>query len=118
MDWMFESPVNWIAGAVLAAVGAVALWRGNRSLIRGLRNPEHPAQSLWVVRGLRGGILALGLGFLAGGLLTRTAWPLIFGAVFLGEEILETGIMIWALRSGARAEADRARATGSETKST
>lgn len=65
---------------------------------RGLKNLDHPSQTLWVVRGIRGFIVALALISLAGGIYFDKTWPLLFGLVFLGEELLETGIMVLVLR--------------------
>ena len=56
-------------------------------------------QGTWVVRGFRGGIVGIGLGFLAAGVFLGLTWPLIFGAAFLLEELFETGIMLLALRA-------------------
>lgn len=81
-----------LAGAVAAAV------RGARLLSSGLRDPDHPDQTLRVVRGMRGGIIAIALICLALGVHFSNRFLLIFGAIFLGEELLETGIMIFALR--------------------
>jgi hypothetical protein len=41
---------------------------------------------------------------LAAGVLTGVKWLWIFGLVFLGEELLETGIMVLALRKGSGQE--------------
>lgn len=83
---------------LLAAVWAV--WRGTRNLIRGIREAAQPAGSLWLVRGLRGEIVGVALAALAGGLLTGQGWLLIFGAIFLAEELYETGVLILVLRTG------------------
>lgn len=40
--------------------------------------------------------------FTGAGLMTATPWPILFGLVFLAEELIETGIMILALRSQER----------------
>jgi hypothetical protein len=87
---------------VLLCAAAVFFWWGFRSLARGLRNPDHPMQGTWVVRGFRGGIIGIGLGFIAAGIYLDVTWPLIFGAAFLLEELLETGIMLLALRAERR----------------
>lgn len=81
---------------LLAATAAV--WRGSPLLIRGLREASHPASSLWLVRGLRGEIVAVSLAALAGGVLFGQSWLLTFGAIFLGEELYETGLLILILR--------------------
>ncbi len=104
MDWFFQSPQDRILAAVLLVLATWMFIRGTRLVAKGLRNPDHPQQTLWVVRGFRRGITAIATAFFAGGLYFHATWPLIFGAVFLGEELLETGIMILALKKAERAE--------------
>ncbi len=102
MEFIWTSPINiLLAGLVLlAATGAVR--RGARLLVRGLRAASHPASSLWLVRGLRGAIVAVALAALGGGLLTGQSWLLIFAAIFLGEELYETGVLILVLRASEK----------------
>ncbi len=40
------------------------------------------------------------MGLLAAGVLYANKWLLIFGAIFLAEELYETGVVILALRAG------------------
>lgn len=110
LDWIQAHRLLSLAAATICcATAGFAFVRGWRQLSRGLRQPEHPEQSAWVVRGLRGGIVAIGLLFIAGGFAWGRGWPFLFGAVFLGEELFETGIMSLALydqrRENRRAEA-------------
>lgn len=100
MNFLFQPPLSVALAALLLVVAAASLWRGTRLLRKGLRNPEDPRHTLWVVRGIRGGIVAIGLTCLGLGLLFGRRWLLVFGLIFLGEELFETGIMILALRSG------------------
>lgn len=69
--------------------------------MRGLRNADDLRASLWIVRGIRGGIVALAMGAFAADLLYNQGWLLIFGAIFLGEELYETGLILLALRGEA-----------------
>lgn len=57
-----------------------------------------------MVKGFRGFIVAAAAIALAAGVLTGVKWSQIFGLVFLGEKLLETGIMVLALRKGSRNE--------------
>jgi hypothetical protein len=59
------------------------------------------------VRGIRGGIVALGMGALSGGVLLANKGLLVFGAIFLGEELYETGIVLLALRAGLKARREQ-----------
>lgn len=103
MDWLAEHRPFALTIAVALGLAAALMFRGGFALLAaGLRDPDHPDQSLRVVRGLRRGIIAIGLLFLAGGFYWNITWPFIFAAVFLGEELFETGIMILALRLGKK----------------
>ena len=94
-----------IVAGVLMLVSVLAAARGVRGLGRGLRD----AKPLEVVRGLRGVVIALATAAFAAGLLLNQAGLIVLGAVFLGEELYETGVLALIIRSGDRATA-RARA--------
>jgi hypothetical protein len=104
LSWVFERPFDLILPVALLVLAVWFFVRGTRLLSRGLNNPEHPSQTLWVVRGFRGGITALAVIAFAGGIYFHTKWPLLLGAVFLGEELLETGVMILALKNEEKAK--------------
>jgi len=95
--------------ALLALGGAWAALRGARLFVAACRDADAPSASLRLVRGLRGIALAVGAWALAGGLLWEQVWLLVFGAVFLAEEIYETGVVALVLRSAATTEASDAR---------
>ena len=61
---------------------------------------DHPASSHRVVRGLRGVIVAVSLAALGGGMLFTSSGLLVFGLIFLGEELYATGVLLLALRAG------------------
>lgn len=103
MASMLTGPTSILLALLLLLVALGAVWRGTRLLVRGLREASHSTSSLWLVQGLRGGIVALALAALAGGLLTGQSWLLIFGAIFLGEELYETGFLILVLRASEKA---------------
>jgi hypothetical protein len=90
--------------AIAVAVGAGwAAARGVKLLVRGLRYADQESASLQFVRGLRGIVVGVGAGALAGGVLFGQVWLLVFGAVFLAEELYETGVLVLVLRAQARA---------------
>ncbi len=109
-EWLeTHRALSLIAAAASTAIALILLWRGQRLLFRGLRHPKDPNQSDWVVRGIRKAIVAIGLLFLAGGFYWAVTWPFIFAAVFLGEELFETGIMLAALHDRRKEEERLAR---------
>ena len=98
MSLLYQYPFDSILAVICILLAAFAFRRGAKLFARGLKNPEHPLQTLWVVRGFRNGIIGLSLIAFAGGVYFHKSWPLIVGAIFLGEELLETGIMIFVLK--------------------
>jgi len=73
-----------------------------------VRRADDPASSLRAVRGIRGVVIGVAAWALAAGLLLAQVWLLVFGAVFLAEELYETGVLLLVLTmaddatSGAR----------------
>lgn len=72
--------------------------RGARRLGAGLRD----AVSLDVIRGIRALVTALALTATAIGLLTGEPGFLVLAAVFLAEELYETGCVALIIRAGER----------------
>jgi len=89
----------------LAIVLAVFLgWRGLRRMRRGLRE----SASLELVRGIRALVTAAAVGMGALALLTGERGLLAFAAVFLAEELYETGVLALIIRASGEAEPARA----------
>jgi hypothetical protein len=98
--------------AVLAALGGIwAGARGLRLLAQGLRAGDDPRGALWVVRGLRGLIVCACLTSVAIGAVLEQIWLLVFGGLWLLEEIYETGVLALILRAGASDDLGRSGAT-------
>ncbi len=104
---LYEPPMNVLLATLFLLFAVTGAWRGVQLLGKGLRQADQPSGSLWVVRGIRGGIVALGMGALSGGVLFANKGLLVFGAIFLGEELYETGIVLLALRAGLKAGRER-----------
>jgi hypothetical protein len=102
MHAIAELPIPVMLAALLWLLAAGALWQGTRRLATGLSEIEHPASALRIVRGLRGVIVAVSLAALGGGVLFASRGLLVFGLIFLGEELYETGVVLLALRAGHR----------------
>jgi hypothetical protein len=91
---------------VLVLGGAIAGIRGIRRVAWSLRNADDGAASLTLVRGIRGLVFGVGAWAVAGGMLLGATWLIVFGVVFLAEELYETGVLAVILRCGPT---DRAR---------
>jgi hypothetical protein len=90
-----------IVATGLALVGLGAGIRGVRLVARALRGADQPSASLTLIRGIRGIVVAVATGALAAGALFDQMWLLVFGAVFLAEELYETGVVALVLRADA-----------------
>jgi hypothetical protein len=93
-----------VLAVLLALGGGWAGLHGIRLLIRALRHPGDDAASLWLIRGMRGTVVAVGAGALAFGVFYGQLWLIVFGAIFLAEELYETGVVALILRAGRRRE--------------
>ena len=90
--------------ALVVVAGATwAIGRGIALLARGLRYADQDAASLHVVRGIRGIVVGVAVVALASGLVFEQTWLIAFGAVFLAEELYETGVLLLVLRAQSRA---------------
>jgi uncharacterized membrane protein HdeD (DUF308 family) len=88
---------------LLVALALMGIWiaiRGVRSFVRGYRDADDPSASLRIIRGIRGIVVAVATWALAAGLFLDQTWLLVFGAVFLAEELYETGVVELVLRAG------------------
>jgi hypothetical protein len=103
-----ETAIAWTGALALAAClgGAWAGIRGARLLMLGIRGSGDPEASLRVIRGLRGLIVGVCAVALAAGLLLEQRWLLVFGGLWLAEEIYETGVLALILRAGLRASSE------------
>jgi hypothetical protein len=90
-----------VIGVLALAIAACAGWSGLRRLRRGLRE----ADSLALVRGIRGLVTAAAAAVFAIAVLTGERGLLAFAAVFLAEELYETGVLVLVLRASETASA-------------
>jgi|SRR2546421_2170892 len=105
MPSLYWSPVNEIVAGLLLLIGVISAVYATRRLTSGLRH----ARPLDVIHGIRGSVIALAAVAFAGGVLLAQTGPLMLGAVFLGEELYETGLLAAIIRAG---ECDEGRARG------
>jgi hypothetical protein len=87
-----------VVAAALALGGAGAAVHGTRLVLRGLRRADEPSSSLTLIRGIRGLVVGVAAWAIAGGMLLAQTWLLVFGGVFLAEELYETGVVALILR--------------------
>ena len=93
-----------LLGALAFVMAAALAWRGLYRMRRGLRD----SASLELVRGIRALVTGAALAVLALALLTGQRGLLAFAAVFLAEELYETGVLLLIIRSSPEAAPVRA----------
>jgi hypothetical protein len=102
MSVIYDLPIYVMLAVLLWLMSAGAAWEGVRLLVKGLSGVDQTASALWVVRGIRAVIVAVSLAAFGGGVLFASKGFLVFGVIFLGEELYETGVVLLALRAGQR----------------
>jgi hypothetical protein len=102
MPSILESPMHIIFAGLCFLSAVAAAWRGGYGLSRGLREADRSSGALWLVRGLRGVIITVAMVTLGSGVLLASNGLLVFAAVFLSEELYETGVVLLTLRMGQK----------------
>lgn len=100
IGWTDALPA-WAVHALAASCLALALvqdWRGIVHFRRSGRHVGDPEQSRLVIRGFRALILSAGFASFAAGIWLHDGRWIAFGLIFLFEEIIETGVMLLAMR--------------------
>src|SRR5207247_6569171 len=95
-----------VVAALLALGGAWAAVHGAGLVVRAVRHADDPSSSLWIIGGIRGLVVAVAVWALAGGWLFGQTWLLVFGVVFLAEEVYEAGVVVVLLGMGGRGGAE------------
>jgi hypothetical protein len=103
MDGLGEAPWRILPSALIMATGLAAFVYGVESLARALRisiwDLHRPI--VWVA-GFRAAIIGLAVAALGAAWLTQQLWVLLLALAIGGEELLETSIILFALRRGRR----------------
>ena len=100
--------MEYVVAALLAVGGGGAAGHGAGLLVHAVRRADDPASARRAGRGIRGLVIGVAAWAFAAGLLLEQTWLLVFGAVFLAEELYETGVLLLVLAmaddatSGAR----------------
>lgn len=93
-------PPPWSEYLVMA-LGFIGVWvavRGAVSALSGILTPRQSRHQLAArVRGLRRFIVGLAVTGLAVGWLTDSLWLIVLSLIFLGEEVLETSVILLAM---------------------
>lgn len=111
------SEFNWLAlGATISILAgtAIVIWAVRLQLRGPARDAVAPAKPLDMVRSLRAvlvGAAMVGLGF---GLLTDNRWVIGISLIIGLEELLETSVVVMALRD-EKARQEREQAAAAET---
>ncbi len=105
MDAFVELSWRAYPSAVLMATGFAAFIYGAATLLRALRisiwNLDRPI--VWI-GGFRAAIIGLAVVGLGAAWLTQQLWVLLLALAIGGEELLETSVILFALRRGRRIE--------------
>lgn len=94
--------VDALFAALSSLVALFALIRGVPLLSLGLSRREDPDAPLHLARGARWFITALALACIAAGLCVESDAFVLFGVVFLLEELYETTAVVWIFTWGRR----------------
>lgn len=96
--------LSWRAwpAALLALAGVMLIVRGVRAFVAARATSRDPERALAVARSLRAGIAGLCLTVLAIGWLAGIGWLVLVALIVLGEEMLETSVMVAAPEDGRR----------------
>jgi hypothetical protein len=86
----------------VAVAGAVLGWRAVRHFTRVWRDPGHDESGLWLLRGIRGFILAVACGIVALGVALGSRQVVLVGVVIAAEEIYETAMALAVVEYGRR----------------
>jgi len=99
-----EALLAWRAypALVLVAVGlGVTVWGVRRGVVGARRAPRDPWHALALLRGFRVGIVGLALAGLAAAWCWQLGWLAGLSLIIGGEELLESTVIITALRRSA-----------------
>jgi hypothetical protein len=99
---LFQPPFTLVLAVLLSFLAVLFGSNGLRLFRLGLRSGSAWSGPLNIVKGIRSGIVAvIMVGWAACFFLEQTS-ALVIGAVILGEEIYETGVLILIVRFGQR----------------
>jgi hypothetical protein len=95
---VYAPPISYVLGAALVSGAAWASLRSARLIADGLRR----ARPLAVVLGIRAAVLSLVATLFAVAVLSAEPGFIVLGALVLGEELYETGLLALIIRRAER----------------
>lgn len=107
MEALLLAPWRTMPALLLAAAGLVVFVRGVRAMGAARTQARDPERALLVARAFRVWIMGLCVVVLGVAWLAGLGWLAVIALIVLGEEMLETSVMVAALRDGARRAAAR-----------
>jgi hypothetical protein len=97
---VYDPPLNYIIAGLLVGLAVSSGARGVRRLRRSLRE----ALPIEVVRGIRGCVVAVAAAAVAFGVLSAQTGFVVFGMVFVAEELYETAVLAGIIKWGEHAD--------------
>ncbi|HYC56812.1 MAG TPA: hypothetical protein VEL28_17910 [Candidatus Binatia bacterium] len=91
-----------IAAFALMGAGALLIVRNVRSWRKAAATLHDPERALWLARGFRVGIVGLCAVAAGAGWYWQVYWLIGLAVIIAGEELLETTVLVMALRDGQR----------------
>jgi len=111
MDFVTELPWRAVHSSITIAGGIALFVYGVERLLQALRisiwDMDRPI--VWM-GGFRAAIIGLAIVGLGAAWLTQQLWVLLIALAIGGEELLETSVLVYAMRRGRRIEREMARA--------
>jgi len=101
-----------LAAIALATLGLLLVGRALPQLRRALTDREHPESPERLLTSLRRLIVGTALSVVAAGVLSGQSWLLLFGLVFLVEEVVECRLHLGLARRGGAVVGARASGSG------
>ncbi len=104
MDAFLHIPWRIYPATLAMLAGGALSWRA-LVMLSACRALAEPARALHMARGIRVGIMGLCIVAFGAGWLWSMAWMVVLATIIFGEEMLETSIIVAALRDAERTRA-------------
>ena len=102
MDTFIDLSWRLVPASAIMAIGALLVAWGLRQQVRALFFTRTPDGAIGFVHGIRRAILGLAIVGLGASRAWQLLWLFVLSLAFLGEEALETSVVLWALKGRRR----------------